>query len=100
MRRGVGFQIGLILPMPQAFEMVSPACYTLTPLGRQLASLPLDPRLGKMLLLGSLCGCLDLILTVAAVLAASRPVFFSPRERQVVGGRTFKPELEIHKSLH
>ena len=42
------------------------AAYRLTPLGVHLGRLPLDPRVGKMLLLAALTGCLHPILTVAA----------------------------------
>lgn len=36
-----------------------PAPESLTPLGRHLAALPLEPRLGKLLVLGALLGCLS-----------------------------------------
>ncbi|QIW99610.1 hypothetical protein AMS68_005128 [Peltaster fructicola] len=49
----------------------------LTPLGSQLAKLPLDAQLGKLLLLGSIYGCLDFALTTAATLSAKSP-FLSP----------------------
>ena len=45
----------------------------LTPLGRQLAKLPLDVFLGKLLLLGSIFKCLDVSLTVAAMLSSKSP---------------------------
>lgn len=38
----------------------------LTPLGRILAKLPLDPRLGKMLILGAVFGCADPLAVIAA----------------------------------
>lgn len=49
----------------------------LTPLGQQLAKLPLDAQLGKLLILGSIYGCLDFALTVAATLSSKSP-FLSP----------------------
>ncbi|KAK5684283.1 hypothetical protein LTS10_004149 [Elasticomyces elasticus] len=49
----------------------------LTPLGMQLAKLPLDAQLGKLVLLGSIFGCLDFTLTVAAALTSKSP-FLSP----------------------
>jgi len=49
----------------------------LTPLGRQLAKLPLDVYLGKLVLLGSIFGCLDAALTIAALLSSKSP-FVSP----------------------
>lgn len=49
------------------------AAEDLTPLGRQLASLPLDVFLGKLILLGSIFGCLDSTLSIAAVLSSKSP---------------------------
>lgn len=45
----------------------------LTPLGRQLAKLPLDVFLGKLVLLGSMFSCLDVTLTIAAILSSKSP---------------------------
>ena len=49
----------------------------LTSLGSQLAKLPLDAQLGKLILYGATFGCLDFALTVAATLSAKSP-FLSP----------------------
>ena len=49
----------------------------LTPLGTQLAKLPLDAQLGKLILYGATFGCLDFALTVAAALSSKSP-FLSP----------------------
>lgn len=54
---------------------------SLTALGRHLASLPLDLRLGKMLILGGLFGCLDPALTIAAFMT-SKPIFVAPFEKR------------------
>ncbi len=48
----------------------------LTPTGRRLARLPLDPRLGRMVLHGEVEGCLDQAIVVAAALS-----IVDPRER-------------------
>ena len=45
----------------------------LTPLGVQLARLPLDVFLGKLILLGSIFKCLDATITVAAILSSKSP---------------------------
>ena len=45
----------------------------LTPLGRQLAKLPLDVFLGKLILLGCLFKCLDGALTIAAIMSSKSP---------------------------
>ncbi|TKA30499.1 hypothetical protein B0A50_02727 [Salinomyces thailandicus] len=49
----------------------------LTPLGQQLAKLPLDAQLGKLILLASVFGCLDFALTAAATLTSKSP-FLNP----------------------
>jgi ATP-dependent RNA helicase DHX29 len=46
---------------------------TLTPLGIHLSKLPVDVRLGKMLIFGALFHCLDKVLTVAAALSSQSP---------------------------
>ncbi len=48
----------------------------LTPLGEQLARLPVDPRLGRMILAGAEQGCLNELLVLAAGLSIQ-----DPRER-------------------
>ncbi len=53
----------------------------LTPLGRQLARLPIDPRLGRMLLEGAKQGSLAEILIVASALSVQDPRE-RPMERQ------------------
>ncbi|KAH6667024.1 pre-mRNA-splicing factor ATP-dependent RNA helicase PRP22 [Plectosphaerella plurivora] len=45
----------------------------LTPLGHQLARLPLDVFLGKLILLGTVFKCLDAAITVAAILSSKSP---------------------------
>jgi HrpA-like RNA helicase len=49
----------------------------LTPLGRHLSRLPVDARLGKMLIYGAIFGCLDPILTITSALSASKSPFQS-----------------------
>ena len=53
----------------------------LTPMGLLLSRLPIDARLGKLLLLGVALGATDEALTVAATLASRSP-FLSPLERR------------------
>jgi HrpA-like RNA helicase len=53
---------------------------SLTPLGRHLALLPLEPRLGKLLVMGACLGCLAPALTIAAALSYKSP-FVAPLER-------------------
>lgn len=53
----------------------------LTPLGRHLCTVPLDPNIGKMLLMGSIFQCLGPALTIAASLAYRNP-FVLPINRK------------------
>ncbi len=52
------------------------SAHRLTPLGRQLARLPLDPRFGRMVLEAGRNGCLREVLVIAAALSIQ-----DPRER-------------------
>ncbi|PCH34268.1 nucleoside triphosphate hydrolase protein [Wolfiporia cocos MD-104 SS10] len=52
-----------------------------TPLGRHMAMLPVDLRLGKMLVLGTIFKCLGPVLTIAACLS-SKPIFLSPMDKR------------------
>ncbi|KAL6050769.1 hypothetical protein STEG23_015307, partial [Scotinomys teguina] len=53
----------------------------LTPLGYHLASLPVDVRIGKLMLFGAIFRCLDPALTIAASLAFKSP-FVSPWDKK------------------
>ncbi|KAI0640102.1 P-loop containing nucleoside triphosphate hydrolase protein [Trametes polyzona] len=53
----------------------------LTALGRHMAMLPMDLRLGKMLILGTIFRCLGPVLTIAACLS-SKPLFVSPMDKR------------------
>ena len=53
----------------------------LTSLGQHLAALPVDVRVGKMLLYGAVLGCLSPVLTIAAVLGGRSP-FVAPLEKR------------------
>ncbi|KAI0778819.1 P-loop containing nucleoside triphosphate hydrolase protein [Trametes elegans] len=58
----------------------------LTALGRHMAMLPVDLRLGKMLILGTIFRCLDPILTIVACLS-SKPLFVSPMDKREEANR-------------
>lgn len=47
--------------------------YTLTPLGHHLAMLPVNIRIGKLILFGAIFCCLDSALTIAAYLSYKTP---------------------------
>ncbi|KAG4394894.1 hypothetical protein GLYMA_20G122600v4 [Glycine max] len=53
----------------------------LTILGRCLTMLPMEPKLGKMLILGAIFNCLDPILTVVAGLSVRDP-FLTPLDKR------------------
>ena len=53
----------------------------ITPLGRLLASLPVHPSLGKMIVLGVIFRCLDPMLLLGAA-AEERPLFVNPLENR------------------
>jgi ATP-dependent helicase HrpA len=64
----------------------------LTPLGRQLARLPVDPRVGRMLLAAAEHHCLREVLIIAAVLSVQ-----DPRERPLDKQQAAD---EIHATFH
>jgi HrpA-like RNA helicase len=49
----------------------------LTPLGKYLVQLPMDARLGKLLVTATFMGCLSSALTIAACLSHSSPFLSS-----------------------
>jgi hypothetical protein len=51
--------------------------YRLTPLGYHLSRLPMDAKVGKVLIVGCILGCLDGALTVAAALSCTKSCFLS-----------------------
>uniref|UniRef100_A0ABM5FTZ3 ATP-dependent RNA helicase DHX29 n=2 Tax=Pogona vitticeps TaxID=103695 RepID=A0ABM5FTZ3_9SAUR len=61
----------------------------LTPLGQHLASLPVNVKIGKMLIFGAIFGCLDPVATLAAVMTEKSP-FTTPIGR--------KDEADLAKS--
>ncbi|TPX37466.1 hypothetical protein SmJEL517_g00761 [Synchytrium microbalum] len=62
---------------------------SLTPLGFHLAKLPVDVRIGKLILFGSIFGCLDRVLTIAAALSHQSP-FMAPFEKRDIAGERKK----------
>jgi ATP-dependent RNA helicase DHX29 len=64
----------------------------LTPLGRQIAKLPLDAHLGKLVLLASLFGCVDVAITIAAILSSKSPFLtpFGAKQRADIARLSFK----------
>ncbi|XP_036164410.1 ATP-dependent RNA helicase DHX29 isoform X1 [Myotis myotis] len=69
-----------------ACELTEPK---LTPLGQHLAALPVNVKIGKMLIFGAIFGCLDPVATLAAVMTEKSP-FTTPIGR--------KDEADLAKS--
>ena len=59
----------------------------LTPLGFHLAQLPVDPRTAKLILLGAIFGCLEPIVSIAAVLSFKDPFVISIQRKDLVQKR-------------
>ncbi|KAG7476986.1 hypothetical protein MATL_G00088600 [Megalops atlanticus] len=55
--------------------------HTLTPLGHHLATLPVNVKIGKMLVFAAIFGCLDPIATIAAAISEKSP-FATPMNRK------------------
>ncbi|KAL7743180.1 hypothetical protein ACLKA6_016313 [Drosophila palustris] len=70
----------------------------LTPLGHHLAALPVDVRIGKLMLYGAIFQCLDSVLTIAACLSNKSP-FVSPLNKRVEADKC-KRNFAIGNSDH
>jgi hypothetical protein len=73
----------------------------LTALGFHLATLPVDPRVGKMMIYGALFGCVDPLLTLASAMSARSP-FMSPfdqREQSDMARKKFAIEGSDHLTI-
>lgn len=56
--------------------------------GRYLAMLPVDPKLGKMLIMGAIFCCFDPVLTIVAGLSVKDP-FLLPQDKKDVSIQLF-----------
>lgn len=70
----------------------------LTPLGCHLAALPVDVRIGKLLLYGAMFNCLDSVLTIAASLSQKSPFVMPFEKKEEV--KLKKKEFNISNSDH
>ncbi|XP_031610371.1 ATP-dependent RNA helicase DHX29 [Oreochromis aureus] len=75
-----------------------PDDHILTPLGQHLASLPVNVKIGKMLIYGAILGCLEPIATIAAAITEKSP-FFTPMNRKEEANLA-KAALAIANSDH
>ena len=55
----------------------------LTKLGRRMAEFPCDPMISKMILASEKYGCVEEIITIAAMIDVSNSVFYRPKENAV-----------------
>jgi HrpA-like RNA helicase len=62
-------------------SLISLICFFLP--GKHLAMLPVEPKLGKMLIFGAIFNCLDPILTIVAGLSVRDP-FLTPFDKKEV----------------
>ena len=63
--------------------------YRLTPLGYHLSRLPMDAKVGKLLVIGCILGCLENALTIAAALSCTKSCFLRhSREKPLDSVRT------------
>ncbi|KAL5118493.1 hypothetical protein ACEQ8H_003669 [Pleosporales sp. CAS-2024a] len=64
----------------------------LTALGRQIAKLPLDAHLGKLVLLATTFACVDVAITIAAILSSKSPFLtpFGAKRRADIARLAFK----------
>jgi HrpA-like RNA helicase len=70
----------------------------LTPLGFHLATLPVDPRIGKVIIYGALFSCIEPALTIAAAMSSKSP-FISSFENREAADRA-RATLSIEGSDH
>lgn len=70
----------------------------LTPLGFHLATLPVDPRIGKVIIYGALFSCIEPALTIAAAMSSKSP-FISSFENREAADRA-RATLSVDGSDH
>jgi ATP-dependent RNA helicase DHX29 len=75
------------------------AATELTALGFHLSSLPVDPRIGKMMIYGTLFGYVDSALTIAAAMTSTKSLFVSPFDQRDVANEAHRA-LSVEGSDH
>jgi HrpA-like RNA helicase len=91
-------QVNSALNMLRNLHALEPKSENLTALGYHLAVLPVDIRMGKMMIYGAMLKCLDPILTIAASMGFQSPLI-SPIDAREEADRTHK-KLSVEKSDH
>jgi ATP-dependent RNA helicase DHX29 len=74
----------------------------LTALGRQIAKLPLDAHLGKLVLLATTFACVDVAITIAAILSSKSPFLtpFGAKQRADIARLAFKTGDSDHLTTY
>uniref|UniRef100_UPI00358ED397 ATP-dependent RNA helicase DHX29-like isoform X3 n=1 Tax=Myxine glutinosa TaxID=7769 RepID=UPI00358ED397 len=93
-----GQAIGRAMAILRSIGACQPKVHLLTPLGHHLASLPLPPRLAKMLIFGAICGYLIPAAAVAAAVGNRSP-FVTPIGKRVEANRA-KLNFQLSESDH
>uniref|UniRef100_A0A3P8ZIT6 RNA helicase n=1 Tax=Esox lucius TaxID=8010 RepID=A0A3P8ZIT6_ESOLU len=76
----------------------TPEGHALTPLGQHLATLPVNVKIGKMLIFGTILGCLDPVATIAAAISEKSP--FATPMNQKEQANLAKAALAVANSDH
>lgn len=83
-RRVFSFDIRCAATLPaciiQATQLDADSKPVLTALGFHLATLPVEPRVGKMMLYGAIFGCVEPAITIAAAMSCRNP-FVAPFDK-------------------
>ena len=72
----------LVLSNVVFFSLLNSLCFFCQP-GKYLTMLPVDPKLGKMLIMGAIFHCFDPVLTIVSGLSVRDP-FLLPQDKKDV----------------
>lgn len=67
--------------------------------GKHLSMLPVEPKLGKMLIFGAIFNCLDPILTIVSGLSVRDP-FLTPFDKKDVSNSFLELQFELLLVMH
>jgi len=84
--------IGNAVQLLQAINVLD-ANERVTPLGRAVSRLPLDPRISRVILLGCLCGCGPALLSTAAAMGYRDPFLMPANDSQRAECNKIKAQL-------
>ena len=93
-RRSIADGIALLEELDALHPSDTPGRARLTPLGRRLAKLPLDPRLGRMVLEGQRHDCVREVMVIAAGLSIQDPRERPPDKQQAAAEQHARFKVE------